>query len=392
MDQHDSVYNSELDRWELSRICYRWRVYFSMPVCLYGGEGETCRLPYISHSLRDAIYTRSPCRGSRAHCDDLGRPLPSEPGGPGVGGDLIRLFLGNDGYLLAQARESLILRALFAEADGDIARSIKLQNTAESIAEDLRAHPGTDGFIFHSEVVIWKDPLVAASRTHALGLAHKQIVKDAAMCRQGIADYLITMRVPGENTEPVSQSTIDAQGKKLHRGFERYIGENEAPKVAKGRNGRENKFSHLVWQRYASPVWMDINPSDTLQRESAREQNDERHICPLQLQVIRRGIELWTNPGDTVLDPFGGIGSTGYVAIQEGRKSISIELKRSYWEQNWRNHSAAVKSTQFGLLPILEECKASDAADETADSPPADDTIRFGGYPVLEPDEEDVIR
>ena len=306
-------------------------------------------------------------------------------------GDLIRLFLGNDGYLLAQAREALILRALFAEADGDIARSIKLQNTAESIAEDLRAHPGVDGFIFHSEVVIWKDPLVAASRTHALGLAHKQIVKDAAMCRQGIADYLITMRVPGENTEPVSQSVVDTEGKRLHRGFERYIGENEAPKVAKGRNGRENKFSHLVWQRYASPVWMDINPSDTLQRESAREQNDERHICPLQLQVIRRGIELWTNPGDTVLDPFGGIGSTGYVAIQEGRKSISIELKRSYWEQNWRNHSAAVKSTQFGLFAELEW--GGETANELDDAITEADEMRTGDRePLYVSDEEDVIR
>ena len=202
------------------------------------------------------------------------------------------------------------------------------------------------GFIFHSEVVIWKDPLVAASRTHALGLAHKQIVKDAAMCRQGIPDYLVTMRRPGENPAPVAHAP---------RGFERYIGEDDEPKRERSASARENKYSHEVWQRYASPVWMDINPSDTLQRESAREQKDERHICPLQLQVIRRGIELWTNHGDTVLDPFGGIGSTGYVAIQEGRNSLSIELKRSYWEQNWRNHTAAAKSTQFGLFAGLDE-------------------------------------
>lgn len=205
------------------------------------------------------------------------------------------------------------------------------------------------GFIFHSEVVIWKDPLIAASRTHALGLAHKQIVKDAAMCRMGIPDYLVTMRVPGDNPEPVSQFRRDSEGKELHRGFERYIGEDRDPIVGKGRSGRDNKYSHLVWQRYASPVWMDINPSDTLQRESAREEKDERHICPLQLQVIRRCIDLWTNPGDVVLSPFMGIASEGYVAIQEGREFIGIELKRSYFEQAWKNLTNA-RAKQNGLF------------------------------------------
>jgi hypothetical protein len=198
-------------------------------------------------------------------------------------------------------------------------------------------------FIFHSEVVIWKDPLVAASRTHALGLAHKQIVKDAAMCRQGVPDYLVTMRVPGENPEPVSHKP---------RGFERYIGEDAAPKRDKSATARENKFSHEVWQRYASPVWMDINPSDTLQRESAREDKDERHICPLQLQVIERCVELWTNPGDIVLSPFMGIGSEGYVAIQQGRRFVGIELKRSYWQQAWKNLAEAEKATQYPLLAL----------------------------------------
>lgn len=199
------------------------------------------------------------------------------------------------------------------------------------------------GFIFHSEVVIWKDPLVAASRTHALGLAHKQIVKDAAMCRMGIPDYLVTMRVPGENPEPVEHKP---------RGFETYIGQDSAPKVQKGKTARDNKYSHLVWQRYASPVWMDINPSDTLQRESAREEKDERHICPLQLQVIRRAIDLWTNPGDIVVSPFMGIASEGYVAIQEGRQFIGMELKRSYWDQGWKNLANA-NAKQDGLFAAV---------------------------------------
>ena len=164
------------------------------------------------------------------------------------------------------------------------------------------------GWIFHSEVCIWKDPVTAMQRTKALGLLYKQLKKDSAMSRQGIPDYLVTMRKPGENPERVTHT--------------------------------EESFPVGVWQNYASPVWMDINPSDTLQFRSAREHEDERHICPLQLQVIQRGIELWSNPNDTVLSPFAGIGSEGYVAIQNGRKFIGAELKRSYWEtacENLRN-------------------------------------------------------
>ncbi len=161
------------------------------------------------------------------------------------------------------------------------------------------------GFIHHSEVVIWKDPVTAMQRTKALGLLHKQIKKDSAMSRQGIPDYLITMRKPGENAEPVTHT-------------------NET-------------FPVDMWQQYASPVWMDINPSDTLQYRSAREHDDERHICPLQLEVIRRAMELWSRPGDVVLSPFTGIGSEGYVALEKGRRFIGVELKRSYYEQAARN-------------------------------------------------------
>ena len=157
------------------------------------------------------------------------------------------------------------------------------------------------GFIYHSEVCIWKDPVIAMQRTKALGLLHKQLKKDSCMSRQGIADYLVTMRMPGENPRPVSHT-------------------NES-------------FPVKVWQQYASPIWTDIDPSDTLQRASAREHDDERHICPLQLEVIRRGIRLWSNPNDEVLSPFAGIGSEGFISIQEGRRFIGIELKESYFAQ-----------------------------------------------------------
>jgi superfamily II DNA or RNA helicase len=180
------------------------------------------------------------------------------------------------------------------------------------------------GFIYHSEVVIWKDPVTAMQRTKALGLLHKQIKKDSCMSRQGIPDYLVTMRKRGDNPERVTHT-------------------NET-------------FPVSVWQRYASPVWMDINPSDTLQRESAREQADERHICPLQLQVIRRAMELWSNPTDLVLSPFAGIGSEGYVALEMGRRFLGIELKESYFKQAVANLRAA-KSHATGLFATADEAE-----------------------------------
>jgi DNA modification methylase len=174
------------------------------------------------------------------------------------------------------------------------------------------------GFTFHSEVVIWKDPVTAMQRTKALGLLHKQIKKDSCRSRQGIPDYVITMRKEGINPEPVTHT--------------------------------DETFPVQIWQRYASPVWMDINPSDTLQYRSAREHDDERHICPLQLEVIRRCLRLWTNPGDTVLSPYAGIGSEGYVAIEEGRKFVGAELKDSYYRQACGNLEAATKVQTGGLF------------------------------------------
>jgi len=188
----------------------------------------------------------------------------------------------------------------------------------------IRAHQYS-GMIYHSEVVIWKDPVTAMQRTKALGLLHKQIKKDSCMSRQGIPDYLVTMRKPGINPDPVEGL------------FDRYVGDGAPIPAEQG----SERYSIEVWQRYASPVWMDINPSDTLQRESAREHEDERHICPLQLQVIERALELWTNPNDLVLSPFAGIGSEGYVAVKSDRRFVGVELKQSYYRQACLNLESA---------------------------------------------------
>ena len=161
------------------------------------------------------------------------------------------------------------------------------------------------GFVYHSQVTIWKDPVTAMQRTKALGLLYMQLKKDSGRSRQGIPDYLVVFRKPGVNPEPISHDPDD--------------------------------FPVTLWQRYASPVWMDIDQSDTLQYRSAREHDDERHICPLQLGVIRRALKLWSNPGDVVLSPFAGIGSEGVVALEMGRRFVGVELKGSYYRQALAN-------------------------------------------------------
>jgi len=194
-----------------------------------------------------------------------------------------------------------------------------------------------EGFIYHSEVCIWKDPVTAMQRTKALGLLHKQIKKDSCMSRQGIADYLVTMRKPGDNAEPVEGE------------FTEYYGEDGT-----GPDGNGN-FSIEVWQRYASPVWMDINPTRVLSYADAREEKDERHICPLQLDVIDRCLDLWSNPGDLVLSPFAGIGSELHEAIKMGRRAIGFELKPSYFAQCVNNlKRAEADAKQPNLFDFVE--------------------------------------
>ena len=186
-----------------------------------------------------------------------------------------------------------------------------------------------EGFVYHSEVVIWKDPVIAMQRTKAIGLLHKQVNKDSAMSRQGVPDYLVTMRKRGANENPVSGL------------FDHYVGDD-----AIAQSDSLTRDSINIWQRYASPVWMDINPSNTLQYQNARDNDDERHICPLQLDVIHRALQLWTNPNDLVLDPFNGIGSSGYEALKMNRRYVGFELKKSYFNMAVKNLKAVEMAPQ----------------------------------------------
>jgi DNA modification methylase len=195
-----------------------------------------------------------------------------------------------------------------------------------------------EGFIYHSKHIIWKDPLIEATRTKSLGLMHKQIQKDSSRCRAGLPDYLITMRKPGECEIPIEHQD----------GITCYYG-NDEPKIS------GIKYSHLVWQKYASPVWMDIRQSNTLNKVNARDGKDEKHICPLQLDVIARCLELWSYKGDVIYSPFAGIGSEGYQAILMNRKFLGCELKESYYKCAIDNLKMANEKKNEGLL-IKEVC------------------------------------
>lgn len=185
------------------------------------------------------------------------------------------------------------------------------------------------GFIYHSEVCIWKDPVTAMQRTKALGLLHKTIRKDSSMARMGLPDYVVTMRKPGPNATPISHDSHD--------------------------------FPVSLWQRIASPIWMDINQGRTLNRDGAREDNDEKHIAPLQLDVIERCLMLWSAVGDLVFSPFAGIGSEGYVALQMNRRFVGVELKTSYFQQAVRNLSGVVRQTD--LFAVAEGVRSEDASE-----------------------------
>lgn len=176
------------------------------------------------------------------------------------------------------------------------------------------------GFIYHSKVTIWKNPVTEMQRTKALGLLWKQIKKDSSMNRQGIPDYIVTMRKPGDNPERITHT--------------------------------DESFPCDVWQKYASPVWMDIKQSDTLNRKPARDKSDERHICPLQLDVIRRCVELWSNPNDIVFDPFAGIGSVPYTSVRLGRRGLGFELKESYYKQAEINLDMALHEDKIEQIGV----------------------------------------
>lgn len=172
----------------------------------------------------------------------------------------------------------------------------------------IRLHEAA-GWVLHSRVTIWKCPVVEMTRTKALGLLYKQLRSDSSRSRMGMPDYLLVFRKPGENAEPITH--------------------------------RAEEFPVSQWQEWASPVWMTVNQTRTLNVKAAKDQADEKHLCPLQLDVIERALHMWSNPGDVVMSPFLGIGSEGWCSLRTKRRFIGVELKESYWRQACRNLASA---------------------------------------------------
>lgn len=230
-------------------------------------------------------------------------------------------------------------------------------------AAGLRDFPGMiisamerHGWQFHNRVTIWKCPVTERERTNNNGLLHKTVMRDSSQIRMGMADYVVCFRKTPDDGSNLSASPIE-RGK----GFDRWVGDpNLDPRHTDchpskyARHGKAGNQSVELWRRYAEPVWWDINQTDVLNFEMARENQEEKHICPLQLGLIRRCIYLWSNEGDVVFSPFAGIGSEGYVALEERRRFVGIELKRSYYE--W-----AVRNCQFAEQHATAQASLFDA-------------------------------
>lgn len=215
--------------------------------------------------------------------------------------------------------------------------------------EIIRLHERC-GFKFAARYAIWKEPLAVRNRTLAKNLAHKTIVDDSSHCSNAGADYLLLFRRKGDNTVPIAHP----------HGLTEYAGEREIPKELhryKGWKGKqtENRFSHWIWRQYASCFWDDIRLDNVLPYREARDSEDEKHVHPLQLDVIERCVQLWTNPGETVITPFMGVGSEVYGAVKAGRRGIGVELKPSYWRQAVKNleHAAKIAADSAEKQPAL---------------------------------------
>jgi hypothetical protein len=214
----------------------------------------------------------------------------------------------------------------------------------------IRAHEA-HGFIFAGRRAIWKEPLGVRNRTMAKGLAHKQICLDSTLCDVASADYLLMFRKSGENAVPVDHPS----------GLQSYAGERVMPAELqryRSHKGKQtgNRYSHWIWRQYASSVWDDVRIDRVLPYKESRDPEDERHVHPLQLDVIERGVVLWSNPGEVVLTPFMGVGSEVYGAVVNGRKALGIELKPSYFRQAIKNCEATSEVREQEEMPLLAEC------------------------------------
>jgi hypothetical protein len=239
-------------------------------------------------------------------------------------------FMEHYGFLVAELSRVTMAGRLSAVHVMDVTTGDHLRDFPGDVIRMHEQH----GFIYHDRHCIWKDPLRVAIRTRSKGLMHCQIVKDATQCRTALPDYILVFRKKGENPLPVEHPL----------GLQTYAGSRPVPegleKFKNWNNPQTNKRAHWIWQQYASAFWHDIRVGRVLPYREARESEDEKHVHPLQLDVIDRCVSLWTNPGETVLTPFMGVGSEVYGAVTAGRRGVGVELKASYYRQARHNMEA----------------------------------------------------
>lgn len=278
---------------------------------------------HYQYLIKELLRVTVPGRLCAVHCKDL----PS--------------YMNRDGAAGLVDFPGRIIRA-FEEA---------VMDSEKDLPEEARSK-----WQYHSRITIWKDPVIEMQRTKNHGLLHKNFTSTADACRQGMPDYMIVFRKwPLDGGKPVKQKRVPGD----------YIG-TEPPTIGDisgGTRSMDDNYSIAVWQRYASPVWFDIDQTNVLNYQMAKDSEDEKHICPLQLDVIARCVDLWTNKGDTVLSPFAGIGSEGYESIKLGRKFIGIELKEAYWKHAQRYLADAER---IANTPDLFSWAASQAENQSA--------------------------
>jgi DNA modification methylase len=216
------------------------------------------------------------------------------------------------------------------------------------------------GFHYFGRVAIWKEPLAVAIRTRLRHLTHKQLVKDSCASTIAAADFILIFKREGHNADPVAHP----------EGFSTYAGAMEIPPELLKYRGtteqKENKLSHWIWRRYASSVWDDIRVDRVLPYREAKEPDDEKHVHPLQLDVVERCVQLWSNSGDVLMTPFMGVGSETYGAVANGRRAIGVELKASYFKQAVRNTAAALTASVDGMPSLFDQVAPEELADDEA--------------------------
>jgi len=240
-------------------------------------------------------------------------------------------FLEHYEYLIAEIARVTMPGRISAVHLMDVTKGDTLTDLPGDVIRLHQKH----GWVYHDRHCIWKEPLRVAIRTRSKGLMHRQIVKDSTLCRTALPDYIVAFRRKGTNPVPVEHPL----------GLQEYAGERPIPadidqKYRNWQEAKTNKRAHWIWQQYASAFWDDIRLRRVLPFRQARENEDEKHVHPLQLDVIERCVQLWSNPNETVLSPFMGVGSEVFGAVTAGRRGIGIDLKESYYRQAKRNLEA----------------------------------------------------